>query len=97
MSSDGEGAQPEAVTYAVSEGVATLTLNRPDARNVLNADSLVPLIEGLASAALDDHVRVVVLTGTGPAFCAGADLRGAQDDAGGFASSGPRLLVTTRP
>ena len=94
MSSDGEGAQPEAVTYAVSEGVATLTLNRPDARNVLNADSLVPLIEGLASAAVDDHVRVVVLTGTGPAFCAGADLRGAQTDAGGFASSGPRLLVT---
>ncbi len=86
-------AADEAVTYAVEDGVATLTLNRPDARNVLNAESLVPLVEGLAAAAVDDDVRVVVLTGTGPAFCAGADLRGAQTDAGGFASSGPRLMV----
>ena len=83
-----------AVRYDVAAGVATLTLDRPEARNVLNAESLVPLIEGLAAAATDDAVRVVVLTGSGGTFCAGADLRGAQSDPGGFASSGPRLLVT---
>ena len=83
-----------AVDYEVHGGVATVSLNQPDKRNVLNAESLAPLIESLAAAALDDQVRVVVLTGRGNTFCAGADLRGAHSDAASFASSGPRLLVT---
>jgi methylglutaconyl-CoA hydratase len=84
---------PPAVTYGCQAGVATLTLNRPDRRNVLNAESLGQLLAGLRTAAEDDTVRVVVLTGTGNTFCAGADLRGAGDDAAGFAASGPRLTV----
>ena len=53
-----------------------------------------PLREHLASAASDDAVRVVVLTGEGSTFCAGADLAGARAaDAEGFAASGPQALV----
>ena len=83
-----------AVRYDVSNGVATLTLDRPDTRNVLDADSLTGLLGGLGAAAADESVRVVVLTATGTAFCAGADLKGAGDQAGGFAGSGPELLVS---
>jgi methylglutaconyl-CoA hydratase len=83
-----------AVRYDVSDGVATLTLDRPDARNVLDAASLMGLLDGLGTAADDESVRVVVLTATGGTFCAGADLKGAADEAGGFARSGPELLVS---
>lgn len=83
-----------AVRYAVADGVATLTLARPDARNVLNAESMGLLSQHLADAATDDSVRVVVLTGEGSAFCAGADLRGATaGDEGGFSAAGPRALA----
>jgi methylglutaconyl-CoA hydratase len=82
-----------AVRYEVAGGVATITLDSPDTRNVLNAASLPPLREHLESAATDDAVRVVVLTGSGSTFCAGADLAGAASDADGFAASGPRALV----
>ena len=84
----------DAVRYEVVDGVATLTLDRPDARNILDGASLTALREHLASAAADDAVRVIVLTGTGSAFCAGADLRGATaGDAEGFAAAGPQALV----
>jgi len=82
-----------AVLYEVADAVATVTLNRPDQRNVLNAESLGPLLEALRAAAADDAVRVVVLTGTGNTFCAGADLRAAASAPAGFAGSGPRLTV----
>ncbi len=83
-----------AVRYAVVAGVATVTLNRPAQRNVLNAETLPPLLAALQDAAADDSVRAVVLTGSGNTFCSGADLRGAASDAGGFAGSGPRLTVS---
>ena len=83
-----------AVRYDVADGVATITLASPETRNVLNAASLVPLQRHLADAAADDAVRVVVLTGEGSTFCAGADLAGASTDADGFASSGPKALVS---
>ncbi len=83
-----------AVRYAVADGVATVTLDRPDARNVLSPESLPPLLAGLQQAAADDSVRVVVLAATGNTFCAGADLRAAGgSDAGAFSGSGPALLV----
>jgi methylglutaconyl-CoA hydratase len=85
---------PAAVRYEVGEGVATLTLDRPDKRNILDAESLDGLLAGLRASAADDAVRVVVLTASGSTFCAGADLRGAADEAGGFAASGAKLLVS---
>jgi len=63
--------------YEVRDGVATLTLNRPDQRNALNAELLAALVEGLKRARDDAEVRCVVLTGAGDkVFCAGADLGG---------------------
>jgi enoyl-CoA hydratase/carnithine racemase len=81
-----------AVRYEVADGVATLTLDRPDTRNRLDGQGMAALLDGLAQSAADDSVRVVVLTGTGSTFCAGADLSAAA--AGdGFAASGPQALV----
>lgn len=61
--------------------MATLTLDRPDTRNALSAEIVNGLGDTLARAQADTGVRVVVLTNTGPAFCAGADLRGGSGEA----------------
>jgi enoyl-CoA hydratase/carnithine racemase len=62
------------VDYAVKDQVATSTLNRPDARNAINSEVAVRLADAWAAAREHDDVRVVVVTGTGSSFCAGADL-----------------------
>lgn len=63
------------VEYEVADGVATITLNRPESMNTMGGE-LLPLTNAyLAAAASDGDVRAVVLTGTGRAFCAGGDLR----------------------
>jgi 2-(1,2-epoxy-1,2-dihydrophenyl)acetyl-CoA isomerase len=64
------------VLVATADGVATITLNRPDALNALNARVRGDLLAAISAARRDDAVRAVVLTGAGRAFCAGADLRG---------------------
>lgn len=56
-------------------GVATLVLNRPQARNSLSHDLLRELLAAFAAIAADDSVRVVILAGAGPAFCSGHDLK----------------------
>ncbi|MDD5297024.1 MAG: enoyl-CoA hydratase [Rhodocyclaceae bacterium] len=56
-------------------GVATLTLNRPQARNSLSHDLLLELLAAFAAIAKDESVRVVILAGAGPAFCSGHDLK----------------------
>ncbi|HET7691009.1 MAG TPA: enoyl-CoA hydratase-related protein [Nocardioidaceae bacterium] len=65
----------EPVLYAVDGGVATITLNRPDAMNGLDVPSKVALRDAVLRAAGDDDVRVVVLAGSGRAFCVGQDLK----------------------
>ena len=65
----------QAVTYDVVEGVATITLNRPDAMNSLDIATKELLRDTVEQAAADDAVRCVVLTGTGRAFCVGQDLK----------------------
>ncbi|WP_438346264.1 enoyl-CoA hydratase [Methylorubrum populi] len=57
------------------DGVATLTLNRPQARNALSLGLLEALREAFAGLSQDDSVRAVVLAASGPAFCAGHDLK----------------------
>ncbi|MET0740575.1 MAG: enoyl-CoA hydratase-related protein [Candidatus Nanopelagicales bacterium] len=82
------------VLYSTAGGVATITLNKPDARNVLDAEVLPALQAALDTARDDDNARVVVLTGSGNSFCAGADLRGAAAEAeGSFAGSAPAALA----
>jgi len=63
------------VLRAASGGIATLTLNRPESRNALSLDMLSALLAELQTTATDPSVRVVVLAGAGPAFCAGHDLK----------------------
>jgi enoyl-CoA hydratase/carnithine racemase len=58
-----------------ADGIATVTLNRPEARNSLSQGMLQALLAALESLAADENIRVVVLAGTGPAFCAGHDLK----------------------
>jgi enoyl-CoA hydratase/carnithine racemase len=65
------------VLYEVSEHVATITLNRPDRMNTISGPMLNQLTEFLLKADRDREVRCIILTGTGRAFCAGLDLRGA--------------------
>jgi 2-(1,2-epoxy-1,2-dihydrophenyl)acetyl-CoA isomerase len=65
----------EPLLYELTGGVATLTLNRPDAMNALDADLKVALRDTLRTAADDNQVRAVILTGAGRAFCVGQDLR----------------------
>lgn len=64
------------INYAVKDGVATLTLNRPDVYNALNDEITFELQDAWKAVAKDDAVRVVVLTGEGKAFCSGQDLKG---------------------
>jgi methylglutaconyl-CoA hydratase len=62
------------VLVGVSDGVATLTLNRPDKRNALDAETVRTLHESVLAMDSTPDVRVMVLRGAGPDFCAGADL-----------------------
>jgi 2-(1,2-epoxy-1,2-dihydrophenyl)acetyl-CoA isomerase len=61
---------------ALDEGVLTLTLNRPEARNAMSRAMNQALARQLAVAALEPNVRCIVLTGAGKGFCAGGDVKG---------------------
>ena len=85
----------ETVLYDVNDGVATVTLNRPQAMNAWTAQLADDLARSMGAADADETVRAVVVTGAGRAFCAGADLSGGE---GGFApgerraDDAPRLM-----
>jgi enoyl-CoA hydratase/carnithine racemase len=87
---DGED---QAVLFEVSGGVATITLNRPDAMNAINADLSTGLMDALRKVRARDDIRVAILTGNGRAFCAGADLR--SRPGGPAAASGAASLFPT--
>jgi enoyl-CoA hydratase/carnithine racemase len=64
----------EQITYGVADFVATITLNRPDKLNAWTQKMEEELTAAIRGAAADDHVRVIILTGAGKGFCAGADM-----------------------
>jgi enoyl-CoA hydratase/carnithine racemase len=66
----------EEITYEVQDRIATITLNRPDHLNAFTNRMAVEMLKSLDEADKDDGVRVVVVTGAGRGFCAGADLSG---------------------
>jgi 2-(1,2-epoxy-1,2-dihydrophenyl)acetyl-CoA isomerase len=68
-----------------ASGITTLTMNRPEARNALTRDMMAALSEALPRLANDPAVRLVVLTGTGAAFCSGGDVKGFARNAAGAA------------
>jgi len=88
-----------AVLYEVEDGVATLTLNRPDNRNSMTPDLLAGLAEAVANTRADSGVRCLIVTGTGTSFCAGADFksRTAGADDGAFAAPHERSYATYEP
>jgi enoyl-CoA hydratase/carnithine racemase len=65
---------PDLVLYDVADAVATVTLNRPDRLNAWTPALETAYFDALAAAAADPDVRVIVVTGAGRGFCAGADL-----------------------
>jgi methylglutaconyl-CoA hydratase len=65
----------------IEDGIATLSLQRPEARNALSPELIDSLEAAVSSVAADASVRVLVLRGDGKAFCAGMDLRGVLHDA----------------
>ncbi len=69
----------ETILYEVEDGILTITLNRPDRLNAFNNEMRDEVIEALNMADADDDVKAIIFTGSGRAFCAGADLGGGGD------------------
>ncbi len=65
----------EFVSFSKEEGVGTILLNRPDAMNALGGGMRQEILTALETAAADEEVRVIVITGAGKAFCAGGDVK----------------------
>src|SRR6476620_1741619 len=82
------------VIVEVDDRVATITMNRPQARNALNRALMYALWDAVQAAGEDDGVDAVVLTGTDPAFSAGVDLKEAS---GQVPSSAPERPVESGP
>lgn len=79
------GDSPLRIDRDSETGVATVTLNRPKQRNALNQELISALVDAVDKISSDDSVRVVVLTGSGAAFCSGAD----TDELAGGSKTGP--------
>jgi enoyl-CoA hydratase/carnithine racemase len=87
------------VLLEISEGIATITLNRPDNRNSMTPEVLARFRERVAAVRTEASVRVVIVTGTGASFCAGADFRATPALAGGAGEALPagRSFATYEP
>ena len=87
------------ILYDVTDAVATVTLNRPDRLNAWTATMEDEVRDAMAKAAGDDGVRVIILTGAGRGFCAGADMGLLNNIQGGGARRGPpgAFDATARP
>lgn len=78
---------PQDLMETFENGIATLTMNRPEARNALTREIMLALSEALPRLASDPTVRLVVLTGAGNAFCSGGDVKGFAKNAAGAPAS----------
>ncbi|XOV86493.1 MAG: enoyl-CoA hydratase/isomerase family protein [Pseudomonadota bacterium] len=85
----------EATLYEIKDGAAWITLNRPENRNALSAVLVNELYDHLLESNQNDEVRCIVITGTGPAFCAGADLKSPPGQIAGGGKAIPYADVLT--
>lgn len=74
----------------IEDGVAVVTMNRPEARNALSPAMMAGLAQVLAELEVDDRVGAVLLTGAGNAFCAGGDVKAMAEGSGGV-GDGPGI------
>jgi enoyl-CoA hydratase/carnithine racemase len=84
----------ETILTSLDDGVLTLTLNRPEALNAYTATMGAELADAFVQADADDAVRVIIVTGSGRGFCAGADMSAGSDAFGG---EGAKLFGAGRP
>ncbi len=82
----------EELLYDVTDHIATLTINRPNAQNTISGPMLDAMTRRLVEANEDSNVRAIVLTGSGRFFCAGLDLRGGGIGGGLSGGAGPANL-----
>ena len=87
----------EHIGYDVKDGIGTVTLNRPAKLNAVNSAMLSELIAALDQADADDATRVVIVTGAGRAFCAGADLSAGGNTFDRVARGNPSAPGLTSP
>ena len=78
------------IRYEVADGVATITLHRPDRLNAFTTTMAGELVAAFDAADADDDVRVALLTGSGRGFCAGADLGAGASTFDAARGPGPR-------
>jgi 2-(1,2-epoxy-1,2-dihydrophenyl)acetyl-CoA isomerase len=86
-------AETQTLNFRIENGVGWIVLNRPEARNAMNAEMREAYLAALARCAEDAEVRAVVLTATGKGFCTGADLSGSRAATG---AAGPAHPGATR-
>jgi enoyl-CoA hydratase/carnithine racemase len=86
----------EQILYGVRDRVATITLNRPERLNAWTPRMGRELYLAFATAAADDEVRVIVVTGAGRGFCAGADMQNLRDIQTGRAEDGGQAVTGSR-
>ena len=72
--------QHETILVEKKDGVAVITLNRPEKLNAVNLEMRLEILDTLEDLAVDDDIRVAVFTGAGRAFCAGADISRLDED-----------------
>jgi enoyl-CoA hydratase/carnithine racemase len=86
----------EQILYGVRDRVATITLTRPERLNAWTPHMGKELYAAFAAAAVDDEVRVIVVTGAGRGFCAGADMQNLRDIQTGNPAAGGEAVTAAR-
>jgi enoyl-CoA hydratase/carnithine racemase len=89
-------AMPDEILTTVTDGIATVTMNRPDQRNAMNGAMLTGLRAAIDELDARKDVRVVVVRGAGPAFCAGMDLKEMESRGGARDPEGDVVAVLQR-
>ncbi|MGH7547518.1 MAG: enoyl-CoA hydratase/isomerase family protein [Gemmatimonadales bacterium] len=86
----------ERVLVEIANAIGTVTLNRPEKLNAFDRELCADLAEALRMLATSDTVRVIMITGTGRAFCAGADLNVLETEGTALVAAGKEVALTIR-